>query len=66
MLLVNDRDRVDWKEGLTVRGLLDVLGYDYVLITVTVDGELVPEDDYETRVVPDGAAITVFHLAHGG
>jgi thiamine biosynthesis protein ThiS len=66
MLLVNDRDRIEWREGLTVRGLLETMGYDYALITVTVNGELVPEDEYETHVVPDGAEITVFHLAHGG
>jgi thiamine biosynthesis protein ThiS len=66
MIIVNDRDRVEWREGLTVQDLLDALGYSYVLITVTVDDELVAEHDYRAHPVPDGARVTVFHLAHGG
>jgi thiamine biosynthesis protein ThiS len=66
MLIINDRDRVEWREGLTVRGVLEAMGYDYVLITVSVNGELVPEDEYDSRLVPDAAEVTVFHLAHGG
>lgn len=66
MLTVNNRDRVEWKEGMTVQDLLDVLRYDYALMTVTVDGALVPEAEYSWRLVPDGAEVAVFHLAHGG
>jgi thiamine biosynthesis protein ThiS len=66
MLTINNRDRLDWREGLTVRALLDELGYTYVLITVTVNGVLVAEEDYATHLLPDDAEVTVFHLAHGG
>lgn len=66
MLIINDRDRIEWSEGMTVRGVLDAMGYEYALITVTVNGELVPEDEYDIQAVPDAAEITVFHLAHGG
>ncbi|MBN2359952.1 MAG: sulfur carrier protein ThiS [Deltaproteobacteria bacterium] len=66
MVLVNNRDRVDWQPGMTVQDLLDKMGYSYVLITVTVDDALVAKEDYASFPVPDGAAVTVFHLAHGG
>ncbi|MBN1884753.1 MAG: sulfur carrier protein ThiS [Candidatus Krumholzibacteriota bacterium] len=66
MIVVNDRDRVPWREGMTVQDLLDAMGYDYVLITVTVDGRLVPDHDYASRRLEDGAKVGVFHLAHGG
>lgn len=66
MLIVNDRDRIAWREGMTVQDVLDILRYDYVLMTVTVDGALVPEDEYARRLLPDGASLAVFHLAHGG
>jgi len=66
MIVVNNRDRVDWQPGMTVQGLLDKLGYSYVLITVTVNGELVGQEDYASHQVPDLAEVTVFHLAHGG
>ena len=47
-------------------GSLDAMGYDYALITVTIEGTLVPEDDYGTQPVPDGSKVGLFHLAHGG
>lgn len=66
MLTINDREELAWREGMTVRDVLDAMGYTYALITVTVDGELVEEEDYEHRRVPDGARLNIFHLAHGG
>lgn len=66
MIIINKRDKVDWWEGMNVRDLLTKMGYTYSLITVTVNGELVPKENYEDHIVPDGADVTVFHLAHGG
>lgn len=66
MLTINNRDRIDWRPGMTVKDVLDAMKYDYALMTVTVNEELVPEDEYALRHVPDGAEITIFHLAHGG
>ena len=66
MITINNRDKIDWDEEMTVRDVLDRMGYTYVLITVTVNGELVPKEDYETFQVPDSAEVNIFHLAHGG
>jgi thiamine biosynthesis protein ThiS len=66
MITVNNRDRLEWHEGMTVQSLLDEMGYSYALITVTVNGTLVSEDEYENFVVEDGSDVIVFHLAHGG
>ncbi|MGE5340772.1 MAG: sulfur carrier protein ThiS [Candidatus Omnitrophota bacterium] len=66
MILINNRDRLDWQDGMTVTDLLQKMNYSYTLITVTVNGELVPHDDYSNHLVPDHAEVTVFHLAHGG
>ena len=66
MILVNNRDRVEWREGITVQDLLDEMGYDYVLITVTVNETLVPEEDYDSYELENGSKVIVFHLAHGG
>jgi thiamine biosynthesis protein ThiS len=66
MVTVNNRDKVKWRENMTVRDLLQVMHYSYFLITVTVNGEFVPKEDYEEYEVPDNADVTVFHLAHGG
>jgi thiamine biosynthesis protein ThiS len=66
MILINNRDKIEWKDGMTVSDVLDAMGYSYVLITVTINGELVDEEDYDHTAVPDGADVGVFHLAHGG
>ncbi len=66
MLTINNRDRIEWKEKMTVRDVLEAMRYEYALITVTVNDQFVPEEDYETFQVPDGASVQVFHLAHGG
>lgn len=66
MITINNRDHLDWREGLTVRDMLSAMGYTYALITVTVNGDLISKDDYEQTVIPDEAEVIVFHLAHGG
>ncbi|MFH1143252.1 MAG: sulfur carrier protein ThiS [Candidatus Eisenbacteria bacterium] len=66
MLTINNRDKLDWRQGMTVSEMLAAMGYSYALITVTVNGEVVEKDEYETYRIPDGADVNVFHLAHGG
>jgi len=66
MITVNNRDKLDWQEDMTVRDVLEKMKYTFHLITVTVNGELVQKVDYDTHLVPDNANVSVFHLAHGG
>lgn len=66
MVTVNNRDKLEWSESMTVKVLLKKMHYSYSLITVTVNGELVPKENYEDHLIPDNADVTVFHLAHGG
>jgi thiamine biosynthesis protein ThiS len=66
MIVVNKRDKVDWHAEMTVRDVLNAMGYSYILITVSVNGTVVPDEDYDTCHVPDDADVDVFHLAHGG
>lgn len=66
MITVNNRDKVEWREGMTVQDLMDEMGYDYSLITITVNGTLVPESDYNTHLLEDDSRVVAFHLAHGG
>jgi sulfur carrier protein len=66
MVKVNGNRTVEWREGLTVADILRELGWDYVLITTTVNGAFVQRDDYESTIVPDGADVKAIHIAHGG
>jgi sulfur carrier protein len=66
MIVVNDKFRVHWQEGLTVARLLQQLKFSFPLVIVSVDGELVPKEAYETQQVPDGARVKVLHMTAGG
>lgn len=65
MIVVNG-NRVEWHEGMTVRDALDAMGYDFPLITVTVDGVFVSDDDYDTYQLPDNTEVKAIHIHHGG
>lgn len=66
MILINDRDKIEWNEGITVQDILDKMNWTYSLITVSVDGKIVPKEDYDSFIVSDNSQMNVFHLAHGG
>jgi len=66
MILINNRDKIEWQPDLTVALLLEKLDYSYSLITVTINDQLIQDEDYHTTMIPDQASVIVFHLAHGG
>ena len=66
MIRVNDRDEIEWEEGLTVSALLERLHYTFVHIIVKIEGEVIPRVEYSTRTIPDGADVWVIHLIAGG
>ncbi len=66
MIIVNGRNKLEWTEGFTVQDVLDKMRYDYALITVTVNNEIVSEDDYDSFKVADDSDVRAIHLCHGG
>ena len=66
MILVNNRDKIEWQEGLTVSALLERLRYTFAHIIVKIDGQVVLREDYPTHLIPDGADVWVIHLIAGG
>ena len=66
MILINDRDKLDWFNGMTVKDILNEMEYTYIMITVTVNDEVVIDEEYETCTVPDNADVKLIHLCHGG
>ena len=66
MILVNNRDEIEWEDGLTVSALLDRFRYTFPHIIVKIDGEVILREQYSTRTIPDGADVRVIHLIAGG
>jgi len=66
MILVNGKFEATWEEGMTVSTLLRKLKFSFPLIIVSVDGVLVPKEEYATRQVPDNSDVKVLHMSAGG
>ncbi|MCK9246887.1 MAG: sulfur carrier protein ThiS [Anaerolineaceae bacterium] len=65
MIKVNTDD-YPWQSGMTVRNLLDEKVFTFRHIIVRVNGEYVPEEEYENHVIQDGDDVIVLHLMAGG
>ena len=58
--------RLEWHEGLTVRDVLDTLGYNFPSLLVRVNGTIVRRKDWESTTVADEAEIEVRPIVAGG
>ncbi|MEA4930253.1 MAG: sulfur carrier protein ThiS [Anaerolineaceae bacterium] len=65
MIKVNT-EAFPWHPGMTVRNLLDEKLFTFRHIIVRVNGEYVPEEDYETQRIQDEDDVFVLHLMAGG
>jgi len=66
MIRVNDKFDVEWEPGMTVRRLLERLRFSYRMLVISVNGEIVPPEEWETRTVADGDQVRVLHMLAGG
>jgi thiamine biosynthesis protein ThiS len=66
MIRVNDKHELAWQAGLTVSGVLEALAFTHRHIVVSVDGTRVPQAEYDSNPVPDGADVWVIHILGGG
>ena len=66
MIRVNDKFDVEWREGMTVNSLLEILKFTFPMIVVSVNGEIVPRSEYGTTAIEDNDQVRVIHLVAGG
>jgi len=65
MIWVN-KEEMEYEEGMTVEDVLKKKNYTYRLITVIINGEVIPRDKYSTHKIKDGDKIDVIHIMSGG
>jgi sulfur carrier protein len=58
--------RLEWHQGLTVRSVLDTLGYNFPTVLVRLNGAIVRRKDWDITVVPDEAEVEVRPIVAGG
>jgi sulfur carrier protein len=66
MIRVNDKWDVPWQPGMKVNDVLVACEFTHHPIVVTIDGTLVPPDDYASQPVADGQKVRVIHIIGGG
>ena len=66
MIIVNNRDKIEWKKGITINDILKIMKYNYSMISVMIDEKYIDDEDYDTTVIDDNTSIGIFHIHHGG
>jgi thiamine biosynthesis protein ThiS len=66
MVLVNNRDEIQWQKGMTVTRLLQACRFTSPRIAVFVNGEFVHRQRYDDYAIDDDADVRVLHLIAGG
>ena len=49
--------KLEWHEGITVRQILDTLGYNFPSVLVRVNGTIVRRKSWDSAVIPDEAQV---------
>jgi len=58
--------KMDWHEGLTVREVLDTLGYNFPSVLVRINGRIIRRKGWDDYIVPDEADVEVRPIVAGG
>ncbi len=67
MIVVNDgRYKVRWRPGMTVRDVLKELKFSFPRLVISVNGTIVPRDQWDTYLLQDGDRVKVIHMTAGG
>ena len=66
MIRVNDKFDVEWKPGMTIRDILNELKFTFPMLVISVNGEIIPKEEWDTRQVQDGDVVKVLHMIAGG
>ena len=65
MIKINDNE-IEWREGMTVRDAMNEVRFSFPLVVVTVNGEVVPQNELEFQTLKDNDEVMVLHLTSGG
>lgn len=65
MIKVNNRE-YEWNKVKSLQSLMDELKYTYPVLVVTVNGEHVLKEGYESTMIKDGDDVKIIHPVCGG
>jgi len=65
MIRVNGRE-MDFRQGMTVKTLLEELRYSFPNLIVKINGEFIPKERYERAEIKDNDDVSIIHPIVGG
>jgi sulfur carrier protein len=65
VITVNGR-KADWRQGMTVRDVLQDQRYTSPRIIVQINGELVRQEKWDSTIVRQGDDVRALHMIAGG
>ena len=65
MLKVNNND-YPFREGLTIKNVMDEKGFVFHRIIVKLNGKVIEDDNLENTVLNDGDVLEAIHVFAGG
>jgi len=65
MYKLNNRNE-EYVSGLTIAKIIEMKKFSYKKKIVTINGEFVEQEDYETSKVNEGDDVKIHHLLAGG
>lgn len=66
MIRVNEKWDVPWKPNQRIQDVLDACNFTHHHIVISVNGTMVPPDEYSSWIVQDEDRIRVVHIIGGG
>ncbi len=65
-LRVNDKFEVDWQPGMTVQDVIRKLKFTFPMLVVTVNGKVIPKEEWETYELQEKDNVKILHMIAGG
>lgn len=65
MIRVNGED-FPWREGMTIKDMLEERGYTFPMIAVWVNGTPHKREMFGSVTIPEGAEVQALHMISGG
>lgn len=65
-IILNNREEVFEKTGITVQELLRLKNFTFKLLVIKVNDVFVPRENYSDYLINSGDNVSVLHLVSGG
>jgi thiamine biosynthesis protein ThiS len=63
---LNNREFENFKDNMTIKDVIEVMGYTYPRLVIKLNGKLIPKTEYSNTFVKENDDLKIHHLLAGG